>query len=86
MYKVFSSIAHVSLHELICMYDQHTSTPVGLAASAKPKYVTPKVMFGYCCSYCGMRKLYYVLPPGYNDKSVNQLLGIITISNKSAGN
>ena len=22
-------------------------------------------MFGYCCLYCGMRKLYYVLPPGY---------------------
>ena len=47
------------------MYDQHASTPVGLAASAKHKYVTPKVMFGYCCLYCGMRKLYYVLPPGY---------------------
>ena len=68
MYEVYSSIAraHVSLHyELLNMYDQYASTPVGLAASAKPKYVTLKVMSGYCCLYRGMWKLYYVLAPGY---------------------
>ena len=32
-------------HELLYKYDQHASTPVGLTASAKPKYVTPKVIF-----------------------------------------
>ena len=35
----------------VAMYDQHASTPVGLATSAKPKYVMLKVMFGYCCLY-----------------------------------
>ena len=32
---------------------------------AKPKYVTLKVTFGYCCLHCGMQKLYYVLPSDY---------------------
>ena len=67
------------------MYDQHASTPVGLAESAKPKYVTLKVMFEYCCLYCGMQKLYYVLPPGYIiSRSISSWYN--TISNKSAGN
>ena len=55
------------------MYDQLLLLIVYIAALAKPKHVTLKVMFGYCCLYCGMRKLYYVLPPGYICK-VNQLL------------
>ena len=61
------------------MYDQHASTPVGLAASAKPKL---KVMFGYCCLYCVMWKLYYVLPPGYISRSISSWYN--TIFNKSA--
>ena len=40
------------------------STPVVADCLAKPKYVTLKVTFGYCL-YCGMQKLYYVLPSGY---------------------
>ena len=75
-------------HELLynIMYNQHASTPVGLATSAKPKYVTLKVMFGYCCLYCGIQKLYYVLPPGYIIIGQSAPGIYSTISNKSTGN
>ena len=71
----------MSLHyELVAVYDQHQYLLLliaYIAASAKPKYVMLKVMFGYCCLYCGMRKLYYVLPLGYISRSMSSLYNTI---------
>ena len=45
------------------------------------RWIVPlKVTFGYCL-YCGMQKLYYVLPSGYISR-----YQLLTISNKSAEN
>ena len=59
---VRSILIHCS-HVIAALYVA-VSTPVVADCLAKPKYVTLKVTFGYCL-YCGMQKLYYVLPSGY---------------------
>ena len=61
------------------MYDQHTLTPVGLAVSAKPKYVTPKVMFGCCCLYCCMWIMTAVYTVYNNDQSLSHVTLLVSL-------
>ena len=63
--KVSSSIAHISLQHYVSVSIPVAADCLAALIFAKPKYVMLKIMFGYCRLYCGMQKLYYVLPSGY---------------------